>query len=73
MAVLVVTINDPSPAFDKKCAEVQYLCKILMHLAMDLQRGQGTLTSGSLRNVSPAGVANTSCGSWTYTPAAPNP
>jgi hypothetical protein len=36
-------------------------------------RGNGTVTSGSIVGMSAAGVANSSLGSWTYTPSATKP
>lgn len=68
MSVLTVTIVDPS--FDKKSAEVAYLLNVLELLQTELGRGRGVTTSGSIIGVSSTGVANTSLGSWTYTPSA---
>jgi hypothetical protein len=73
MTVLVVSITDPSPAFDKKSAEVAYLAKVLDTVKNELARGGGTVTSGTVLGNSAGGTANTALGSWTYTPAASNP
>jgi hypothetical protein len=73
MAVLTVTISDPSPAFQKKSSEVAYLQQVLHLMAMELAVGRGTKTSGTIIGTSAAGTPNTSLGSWTYTPAASNP
>jgi len=71
MTVLVVTFVDQ--AFDRKSAEVNYLCGVLDALKKEIGRGQGTVTSGTILGVNAAGVANTSLGSWTYTPSASKP
>ncbi len=71
MTVLTITIVDP--VFDKKSAEVGYLLKVLEILKTELGRGQGTVTSGTILGTNPAGVANTSRGTWTYTASASKP
>lgn len=70
---LTITINDPAPAFDKKSAEVAYFQRVLEHLANEIGRGRGTVTSGQIIGLSAAGVANTSLGSWSFTPGASKP
>lgn len=64
MTVLTITINDP--AFDKKSSEVAYLIGVLQTLEMELGRGRGKVTSGTILGVSAAGVANSSLGTWAY-------
>jgi hypothetical protein len=64
MAVLTITIVDPS--FEKKSSEIAYLRGVLRTLEMELGRGNGTVTSGTIMGTSPAGTPNTSLGSWTY-------
>jgi hypothetical protein len=71
MTVLTITINDQ--VFDKKSAEVQWLARVLLRAASDIQKKQGTVTSGTMNGVSATGTPNTSLGSWTYTPSASNP
>lgn len=71
MTVFVATFVDQ--VFDKKSAEVEYLITVLETLQKELGRGQGTVTSGTILGNSPAGVANTALGSWTYTPSATKP
>ena len=71
MTVLSITINDPT--FDKKSAEVQFLAKVLQIAAAEIQRGQGTVTSGTILGFNHAGHGHTSLGSWTYTPSASKP
>jgi hypothetical protein len=73
MTVLAITINDPSPAFQSKAAEVQYLKRVLETFLIEIGRGQGTVTSGSIIGQSATGTPNTSLGSWTYSPAATKP
>ncbi|HSZ64768.1 MAG TPA: hypothetical protein VK825_01065 [Xanthobacteraceae bacterium] len=70
MTVLVVTINDPSPAFEHKSAEVSYMRRVLETIAEELSRSQGNVTSSSIVGHSASGAPNTSLGSWTYTPTA---
>ena len=73
MSVFTVTINDPSPAFDKKVSEVGFIIRVLQEIEKELGRGQGTVTSGSVISTGAGGASNTSLGSWTYTPAATHP
>jgi hypothetical protein len=73
MTVLAITINDPSPAFSSKAAEVAYLKRVLETFLIEIGRGNGTVTSGSIIGASALGVGNTSLGSWTYVPAATKP
>ena len=70
MAVFSITITDP--AFDKKSAEVQYLAKCLEVAAAELQRGQGNVTTGSIKHQNQSGQS-ASLGSWTYSPSTSNP
>jgi hypothetical protein len=65
MSVLTITINDP--VFEKKSSEVAYLRGVLRTLEMEIGRGQGNVTSGTILGTNPAGTPNTSLGSWTYT------
>jgi hypothetical protein len=71
MSLLVITINDQS--MDKKSAEVAFARTAVETAMKEFERGRGTVTSGTILGVSGAGVANTSLGSWTYTPSATNP
>jgi hypothetical protein len=73
MTVLAITINDPSPAFSSKAAEVAYLKRVLETFLIEIGRGQGTVTSGSIIGQSALGTPNTALGSWTYVPAATKP
>jgi hypothetical protein len=58
MTVLSITINDPSSAFASKAAEVQYLKRVLETFLIEIGRGQGTVTSGSITGQSALGVAS---------------
>jgi hypothetical protein len=73
MTVLAITITDPTPAFDRKSSEVQYLLYVLQALEVEIGRGRGTATSGTIIGTSASGTPNSSLGSWTYTPAASKP
>jgi hypothetical protein len=67
MSVFTITIVDQS--FPKRSSEVSYIAKCLEIAAAELQRNQGDLTSGGIIGMNPAGLANQSLGSWTYTPS----
>jgi hypothetical protein len=71
MALLVISINDQT--MNKKSAEVSFSQYAVAQAMKELERGRGTVTSGTILGVSGAGVANTSLGSWTYTPSASLP
>jgi hypothetical protein len=72
MTVLTVTIADQS-AFDKKSSEITYLQRVIDLLKNEIGRSHGTVTSGTILGTNPAGVANSSLGSWTYVSSASNP
>ena len=55
MTVLVVGITDPSPAFDRKSAEVTWLVGVLQKLEQEIGRGRGTVTSGTIIGTSAGG------------------
>jgi hypothetical protein len=67
MSVFLITINDQS--FPKRSSEVSYIAKCLEIAAAELQRNQGDLLTGGIIGMNPAGLANQSLGSWTYTPS----
>lgn len=71
MALLTVSINDQS--MNRKSAEVTFAMYALREVEKEIGRGRGTVTSGTILGVSGAGVANTSLGTWTYTPSASLP
>jgi hypothetical protein len=71
MALLTISINDQS--MNRKIAEVAFAKYAVEEALKEFGRGNGTVTSGTILGVSGAGAANTSLGSWTYTPSAPNP
>jgi len=71
MSVFTISFNDP--AFDKKSSEVAYIAKTLDLVKNELVRAGGAVTSGTILGVNHLGVANTSLGSWTYTPSASKP
>ena len=77
MSVLTVTINDPSPAFDKKSSEVAYLEQVLTFIGAEIRRGNGTVTSGTVpgpnHTAGSGPQPSVSLASWTYTPAASHP
>lgn len=71
MSLLTIAINDQT--MDKKSAEVAFAAYAVAEAMKEFQRGNGTVTSGTIKGVNGAGVANTSLGSWTYTASASNP
>jgi hypothetical protein len=70
MALLTVTINDPS--LDRKSAEVGYIKRALDEISKEIGRGDGTVTSGTILAYT-TGLGPTAMGTWTYTPSAGNP
>lgn len=73
MALLTVTIADPSPNPGTKSGEITYLQQVLSEISMEIGRQRGAVTSGTVLGVSAAGVPNTSKAAWTYTPVATKP
>jgi hypothetical protein len=67
MSVFTITIVDQT--FDKKSSEVQYLAKVLDLAKAEIQRGQGTVTSGVCRGTNAAGTPNSQLGAWSYSPS----
>ncbi len=64
MALLTLTINNGSPALDKKSKEVQVIQRALNIAEVQIRSARGAATSG---NIVDAGVL---LGRWTYTPQA---
>jgi hypothetical protein len=65
MALAVITINNLSPALDKKFQEVQIVARGLALAATAIQSAGGQTTSGNILN-----DGATVIGTWTYTPQA---
>ena len=68
-----LTISITDQGLDKRSAEVTFALYALNEVAKEFGRGRGNVTSGTILGTSGAGAANTSLGSWTYTPSATNP
>lgn len=64
MALFTLTINNLSPAIDKRHSEVERIRRYLMQAKQDVGAGVGTKTSGNITE------GSTNVGSWTYTPQA---
>jgi hypothetical protein len=64
MSLAVITINNPSPALDKRAQEVQIVARGLELAAQAIRSAGGQTASG---NITDAGVT---LGSWTYTAVA---
>jgi hypothetical protein len=71
MTVLTITIADQG--FDKKSSEIAYLQRVIDTLKTEIGRGQGTVTSGTIIGQNPAGIANSSLGSWNYASSGSKP
>jgi hypothetical protein len=66
MSLLVLTINNLSPALEKKNQEVAVVQQYAEQALQALRASGGALTSGNI--TAPGGA--TVVGSWTYTPQA---
>lgn len=73
---LTITISDASITANnpgRKSSEVAFAKYAVEEALKEFGRGNGQVTSGNIVGMNAAGVANTSLGSWTYTPFASNP
>jgi hypothetical protein len=68
MALFTLTINNLSPALEKKNQELAVIAQYLHFAARDAQAAGGALTSGNI--VDNRGAGSITVGSWTYTPQA---
>ena len=66
MSIFTITVNDQ--AFAKRSAEADYIANVLAAAAAELQRGRGSVLSGTIKGQSPTGAANASS-STASTPA----
>jgi hypothetical protein len=74
MSLMVVTINNLSPALEHKSGEVAVIANALHAAATAVQAAQGNLTSGNLTVPHTGGAGDpVVIGSWTYTPQASLP
>lgn len=62
MALLTLTVNNASPARDKKHQEVQLIARALELAAVQIRSAGGLATSGTITDDGAAVL-----GSWTYT------
>jgi hypothetical protein len=65
MALLTLTINNPSPALDKQHQEVQLIDRALQLAKADIRSSGGKKSSGNIN-----GDGGVLLGTWTYTPQA---
>ncbi|THD56756.1 MAG: hypothetical protein E8A46_02620 [Bradyrhizobium sp.] len=65
MSLAVITINNLSPALDKKFQEVQIVARGLALAAQAISGAGGQVTSGNILN-----DGATVIGTWVYTPQA---
>ena len=65
MALLSLTVNNASPALDKKAQEVALIARALGAAARVIQSNGGLVTSGNI-----LGDGAVVLGTWTYTPQA---
>jgi hypothetical protein len=61
MALLIVTVNDPVPEPEKRSSKVELAIRALDIARMELQRRQGTTSSGEI-----VGQGNVSLGQWIF-------
>jgi hypothetical protein len=64
MALAVITVNNPSPALDKRHQEVQLVARALEIAESQIRQAGGASASGTMTD---AGVT---LGSWVYTAVA---
>jgi hypothetical protein len=67
MSLAVITINNPSPAFDKRHQEVQMIHRALHLASVQIRSASGTVASGTITD-----VGGVTLGTWTYTAVAPS-
>jgi hypothetical protein len=65
MALLTLTINNPSTALDRQHQESQLIARALQLAQQDIRANGGKKTSGNIN-----GDGGVLLGSWTYTPVA---
>ena len=65
MALLSLTVNNPSPALEKKFQEVALIERALALAVQSIRAAGGVTTSGNIMN-----DGATVIGTWTYTPQA---
>jgi hypothetical protein len=65
MALLTLTINNPSQALDKQHQETQLISRALQLAQQDIRANGGKKTSGNIN-----GDGGALLGTWTYTPVA---
>jgi hypothetical protein len=65
MALLSLTVNNPSPALEKKFHEVALIERALALAVQSIRAAGGVTTSGNIMN-----DGATVIGTWTYTPQA---
>lgn len=68
MALLTLTVNNLSPALDKKSSEAAFIARALQIAATNIQGAGGLQTSGNI--IADGGV---NVGSWTLTNQASQP
>jgi hypothetical protein len=65
MPLLTLTVNNASPALDKKAQEVQLIARALDLASSAIRSPGGTVTSGNIN-----GDGGVVLGTWTYVPQA---
>lgn len=65
MALLTVTVNNPSPALDKQHQESQLMARALELAKVDIHANGGKKTSGNILD-----NGGKVLGTWSYTPVA---
>jgi hypothetical protein len=74
MAVLSVSIVDPSTTFDKKSSEAAYLENVLRLVGLQMRNLEGNSSAPqNVLGMSASGVANTVVATFTHSTAAAKP
>jgi hypothetical protein len=66
MSLAVITVNNPSPAMDRRYSEVAFVQRALTIAEQQIRSAGGAVASGTMTD---AGVT---LGTWTYTAVAPS-
>jgi hypothetical protein len=67
MALCTVTVNNESPALEKKFQEATLIVEALELAAAAIGQGRGLVTSGTMTKGNPAGAGVTTLGTWAIT------
>jgi hypothetical protein len=66
MALMTITINDPSPELEHRASKVAFAQRAVQLALTELAHGGGNIATGSIISQGADGTPNTSLGMWTY-------